>query len=149
LGILLLVLSLLIQVGAGRYSLSRASRFSFVGDLFLDNLPAINLNWLIVQGAIVLWVGTAIFLFFRPQYSLFGLKAVSLFIITRSFFISLTHIGIYPETIPVVQHGLSNGLYSLLTFQGNYFFSGHTGLPFLMGLIFWPDKPMRYFFLGV
>jgi membrane-associated phospholipid phosphatase len=41
------------------------------------------------------------------------------------------------------------GIYDLINFQANFFFSGHTGLPFLMALIFWADKFWRKFFLAV
>ena len=34
-------------------------------------------------------------------------------------------------------------------FNGNdLFFSGHTGLPFLLALIFWENKKLRFLFLG-
>ena len=39
------------------------------------------------------------------------------------------------------------GFYHLVTFQGNLFFSGHAGFPFLMALIFWDKKFWRWFFL--
>jgi membrane-associated phospholipid phosphatase len=33
------------------------------------------------------------------------------------------------------------------SFGADLFFSGHTGLPFLMALIFWKNKLLRYSFL--
>ena len=36
---------------------------------------------------------------------------------------------------------------SMLTFGGDLFFSGHTGMPFLLALIFWRDKWARYIFI--
>ena len=35
------------------------------------------------------------------------------------------------------------------TFGGDLFFSGHTGLPFLMALIFWNNKYLRYSFFAL
>jgi membrane-associated phospholipid phosphatase len=35
-----------------------------------------------------------------------------------------------------------------LTFGGDLFFSGHTGLPFLMALIFWNHPRLRYTFIA-
>ena len=32
-------------------------------------------------------------------------------------------------------------------FGGDLFFSGHTGLPFLMALIFWDNKYLRWIFI--
>lgn len=147
LGILLILLSLAVQIGAGRYSARAASSANFVGDLFLDNLPAINLNYIIVQGALLFWIFACSLLAFRARHLLFGMKALALFIIFRAFFISLTHIGIYPEQIIIGGNNIPFGLYKLVTFQGNFFFSGHTGFPFLMALIFWKEKFWKRFFL--
>lgn len=145
--ILLILLSSLIQMGAGRYSARTAVSSNFVGDIFLDNLPVVNLDFMIVQGALLFWIGSIFLLITRPKHLLLGVKAVALFMIFRSFFISLTHIGIYPDEIQLDPVGTGYGLYSLFTFQGNYFFSGHTGFPFLMSLIFWREKFWRRFFL--
>ena len=147
LGILLLILSLLIQIRAEHYTDRRAT--NFVGDLFLDNLPVVNLDWIIIEGAILVWIATCCFLAFRPRYLLFGLKTVALFIVTRSIFVTLTHISVYPYHAALESGDIGYRLYSLFTFQGEYFFSGHTGLPFLMALVFWPDKFWRYFFFGI
>ena len=148
-GILLLVLALVIQSGAGRYSARSALKSNFVGDIFLDNLPTLDLDFIIVEGAILLWIFTGVLLVSRPQYLIFGLKAVALFIITRSFFINLTHIGIYPQQAIFDSTDIGYALYKLFTFQGNFFFSGHTGLPFLVALVFWPERVWRHFFLLV
>lgn len=148
LGILLFLLALAIQIGAGRYSARSATGAPFVGDLFLDNLPVVDLDITIVEGAIAFWTIILALLVLRPQKALFGIRAIALFIVFRAFFISLTHIGIYPERAVI---GGSwepiAGLYGLFTFQGNFFFSGHTGLPILMALIFWRDAFWRKFFL--
>jgi len=146
LSILFLILALIIQFLAGRHSATVAARSNFAGDLFLDNLPVVNLDILIVQGAILMWAGGALLLALRPRYLLFGLKAIALFIIVRSISINLTHIGIYPHQAVLDTDDLGYSLYSLFAFQGNYFFSGHTGLPFLMALIFWPNKFWRSLF---
>ena len=39
------------------------------------------------------------------------------------------------------------GCITLFTFQGNFFYSGHTAFPFLLALIFWDNKYLRYLFL--
>jgi membrane-associated phospholipid phosphatase len=44
-------------------------------------------------------------------------------------------------------HNRGYGLYHLITFQGNFFYSGHTAFPFLLALIFWDNKYLRYLFL--
>jgi hypothetical protein len=148
LGLLLLFLALLVQVSAGHYSARRALTASPVGDIFLDNLPVLDLDFVIVQGAIIA-VAIGIMLFAKhPRYAIFGVKAIALFIIVRAFFVDLTHVGIYPRTMFDVG-GMGAGIYNTINFSGNFFFSGHTGLPFLLALIFWREKIWRYFFLGV
>ncbi len=147
LGLLLLALSLIIQIGAGRYSARSAASAPFVGDLFLDNLPVLNLDFVIVEGVFIFWAAAWTLLCFRPRYLLFGIKVIALFIITRAFFISLTHIGIYPERAPLDGQNSIVNLYNLFTFQGNFFFSGHTAFPFLMALIFWREKILRNIFI--
>jgi hypothetical protein len=147
LGVLLIILSLIIQISAGHYSSRRASSANFAGDLFLDNLPTINLDFIIMQGAILFWVGSSLLLATRPRQLLLGIKAIALFIIFRAFFISLTHIGIYPRQIAFNDGNIGYGLYNLVTFQGNFFFSGHVGFPFLMALLFYNSTKLRRFFL--
>lgn len=137
----------MVQISVGRYSARSAVNANFADDLFLDNLPVVDLEFVIIEFAIILWAAVWIMLGFRPRYLLFGIKAIALFIIFRSFFISLTHIGIYPQQISFDGDGAISGLYNLFTFQGNFFFSGHTGLPFLMALIFWEERIVRRAFL--
>ena len=146
LGLLFLAVALVVQVNVGRYSARSVT--SFVGDLFLDNLPTVDLDFVIVEGALIMVLLGGLLFIFKPRYLLFGLKAVSLFIIVRSFFVSLTHIGIYPRQL-VFDEGIGSTLYYFLDFQGNFFFSGHTALPFLMALILWREQFWRWFFLAV
>lgn len=145
LGLLLLALSLVIQAGLGHYSARSAT--NFVGDIFLDNLPTVDLDFIIVQGSLLMLVIGILLVAQKPRYLLFAVKAVSLFIIVRAFFVSLTHIGIYPRQL-AFDHSIGSGIYDLINFQANFFFSGHTGMPFLMALIFWPDKFWRWFFVS-
>jgi membrane-associated phospholipid phosphatase len=65
-----------------------------------------------------------------------------LLVLIRSFFISLTHLGIPADAIlPSGPH-----LWSMIIFKNDLFFSGHTALPFLGFLIFRKEK-IRAFFL--
>jgi hypothetical protein len=59
----------------------------------------------------------------------------------------LTHIGVYPNAAMPDPGDFGFGFYRLTTYQGNLFFSGHTGFPFLMALILWNRKFWRRFFL--
>lgn len=140
-GLLLLVLAMALQA----YALSYASRVpsTSVHDLILDNIPIINLNPIVVEGALAAIAGSIILLAFKPKYIPFALKAVAIFIATRGIFNSLTHLGIYPGQIRPGTDFIDR-IYTDLDLEGGFFFSGHTGLTFLMGLIFWREKPWRY-----
>jgi len=114
---------------------------TYVGDLLLDNLPTFNLNLITIEGALFAIVFSTLFVASKPRYILFSLKALALFVAIRALFISLTHMGIYPGTIGPDGMGIFDSIYLYLNFQTGFFFSGHTGLPFLMALIFW-EKPL-------
>ncbi|OYV28025.1 MAG: hypothetical protein B7W98_00455, partial [Parcubacteria group bacterium 20-58-5] len=125
------------------YSLRPTS--TYVGDLLLDNLPVVNLNFIIVEGALISILAGSLFVLLRPRHVLFSLKAVALFIAIRALFVSLTHVGIYPGNINPGA-GIFDGIYLYLNFQTGFFFSGHTALPFLMALIFWRERLARIIF---
>jgi len=145
-GFLLLALAIFVQVRGGIYAQSKSLRSSAVPDIFLDNLPTVNLDLVVVQGALFAWVIGVLLLIRYPKYLLFGTKATALFIIIRATFLNLTNIGVYPRQA-VFDYALGSGLYDLVNFDGNFFFSGHTGMPILMALVFWEKKNIRYFFL--
>jgi len=115
-------------------------------DLFLGILPVVNLNFLIVEGALAAIALSVILILAKPQYLLFTLKAGAIFIATRAMFIAVTHIGIYPGQInPDV--GFFDRIYTGLGLEAGFFFSGHTGLPLLMALILWNKKFWRYAYI--
>ena len=115
----------------------------YVGDVLLDNLPVVNVNVIIIQGALWVIVLSVMLVLYHPRKILFALKTVALLITIRAFFISLTHVGIYPGQI-IPGDGFHDAIYLYFNFQNGYFFSGHTSMPFLMGLIFWEKKYIRY-----
>ncbi len=112
-----------------------------VGDLILDHLPAVNLDFFIVQGAL-LSTFLVIYLFAtKPRYLPFALKSLALFIIIRSFFISLTHLGINLHQITLNTNSVGFSVYDFLyNAKNDFFFSGHVGAAFLLGMIFWKEK---------
>lgn len=149
LSFVLMALAIVIQVAAGHYSAAQARFAPPESDLFLDNLPIVNLGFLLVGGAIAMWAFACILLSTRPKYLPFGIKALALLIIFRAFFMNLTREGIYPGGFVPTNENYGFSLYHLLTFQGNLFFSGHTAFPFLMVLIFWSEKIWRRVFLAL
>ncbi len=134
------------SVYAFAYSLRPTS--NHVGDLILDNVPVVDLSFIIIEGALIAIVLGVLFVLSKPRHILFTMKAVALFIATRSLFVSLTHVGIYPDHI-VPGLGFFDGIYLYLNFQTGLFFSGHTGLPFLMALIFWNIPRARFLFISL
>jgi len=148
-GMALLAVAIIVQIFAGQYSARVSIGANSVHDILLDNLPVVNLDFIIVGGAIALWVVAWWLLVTRPRYLIFGTKAIALYIISRAFFFSLTHVGAYPRLAPPGPQNLGWGFYNLFTFQGNFFYSGHTAFPILMALIFWDDAFWRPFFLAL
>lgn len=146
-GILLLAVSLVVQIALGHFSSRVAVDAPSVKDVFLDNLPLVNMDPAIVGGAIILWVFAWALLIVHPRYLLFSIKAIALYIVSRAFFFSLTHVGPYPLRYSPNARDHGYALYHLVTFQGNFFYSGHTAFPFLLALIFWDNRPLRYVFL--
>lgn len=138
---LFLVISLIINFIAGTYATKEAS--SSVTDIVLSNIPVFDVDGIFVYGSFVFWILTAFIFINNPKKILFSLKAVALFVIIRSIFVSLTHLGPFPSQIIIDNIGLFNKF----IFGGDLFFSGHTGLPFLLALVFWKEKNLRYFFI--
>ncbi|MBU6490726.1 hypothetical protein KGQ25_00970 [Patescibacteria group bacterium] len=147
----LLGIAFLFEHFASAYALVYSLRPSstYVGDLLLDNIPVINMDFVIVEWALTGIVLGTLFVLSKPRHILFTLKTVALFIAIRAFFISLTHIGIYPDHVNIVGTGFLDEIYLYLNFQTGFFFSGHTGLPFLMALIFWKERLPRRILLSL
>lgn len=139
-GIFLLITSFLIMNFAGNYASLMAG--SPVNDLILDNLPLRDVTFFHVHIAIIFWTIFTIFILLQPAYLPFVTKSAALFILIRCAFISMTHLGPPPNQL-VIPDNFS----SFVLFNGDLFFSGHVGGPFLMMLIFWKNPSFRYFCL--
>lgn len=140
--ILFLILSLLAAHLASRYADTRAS--NYVEDLILSNTPVFNFEFIFVQGALMICMFVAVLCVRFRKTAPFLIKAVSLFIIIRAMFVSLTHLAPYPTKLV-----LDSNLLAYVSTGNDLFFSGHTGLPFLMALIFWNHVYLRSFFLAI
>ncbi len=133
-GVLLIIFSLLINHLMSIYI--NSSNLRYVNDLFLDNLPVFNVDFVLNQ---VLWFYIFVMVFFgirNPQKIPFILKSIALFIFIRSTFVCLTHLGPAPDRSFLDP----NYILSSIASGNDMFFSGHTGMPFLLALIFWDDK---------
>jgi membrane-associated phospholipid phosphatase len=138
--ILLFAISLTLNYFTSAYATARAG--GPVGDLILDNIPTFNLDWLFAYGPIFFWLVIAIFVLREPKTLPFSIKAIAMFVVIRSIFVTLTHLGVSLEAI---QTEVPLNFIERLSYGGDLFFSGHTGMPFLMALIFWKNKYLRIF----
>ncbi len=136
-------MSIVINYFAAEYVAERAS--NSVTDIVLSNIPVFDVDGSFVYGGLFLILMTTLICAYEPKKTPFIVKTISLFIITRSFFITLTHIGPFP-THAFINH---QGLVGFFTTGSDLFFSGHTGMPYLMALIFWQHKIFRTFFLAL
>jgi hypothetical protein len=141
--IVILLGSLVINFYAGTYATEKAS--NPVTDIVLSNTPVYNLDGFFVFGPVVLAAFVIMLCIIKPQKLPFIFKSIALFILIRSVFISITHIGPFPDQMVVVK-GAS--IINDFTFGGDLFFSAHTGIPFLLALIFYKDKILRDLFIA-
>lgn len=138
----LLIGSLFVNFYAGAYATEKES--NYVTDIVLSNTRVYDLDEIFIYGswALVLAIG---FLCFRyPERAPFIVKTITLFVLVRSVFISLTHLAPYPQTVQIDPQSFIR----YFVFGGDLFFSGHTGLPFLIALIFWKEKWIRISFIA-
>lgn len=138
--LLLLALSLALNYFSSSYATARAG--APVGDIILDNIPVLNWGWLYAYGPIFFWLIIAGFVFCEPKKIPFVIKSIALFVVVRSIFVTLTHLGVSPADLPA---DFNSNFIKRLSYGGDLFFSGHTGMPFLMALTFWQNKYLRIF----
>ena len=143
LGFVFLVVSLFANYFANSYVAAKAS--IPVADIILDNIPVFDVDFFFQQGFLILCLIILVVLFYHPSKIPFAVKSIAVFIAVRSISITLTHLAT-PTDHTVLD---LNNLFQRMTSGNDLFFSAHTGLPYLMALIFWSDKKLRYMFLGL
>ena len=139
--VLFLFGSLVVNWYAGIYATERAS--NPVTDIILSNTRVYDVDGLFIYGTIFFWAFMLFLCLRDPKIIPFGVKTLALFVIIRSVFISLTHIGPFPMQAAMD----ASVIISKFAFGGDLFFSGHTGLPFLMALVFWDRIYLRILFI--
>lgn len=141
LGFLLLAVGVAATYYTNFYTTIHAS--NYVTDIILDNIPVVNVDFVYSEGALIFIAVLVLVLLYEPKRIPFVLKSVAVFFLVRSFFVVLTHLAPPPQEsyidITDFLHKLSSG--------DDLFFSAHTGLPFLLAIIFWNRKYLRYFYL--
>lgn len=124
-----------------------ARTYTSVGDIIIDNLPVVNLEFLYTWGMYFL-IGLIVFcpLFLKPEMAPFAMKTMAVMMYLRSGFILLTNfgppVGFFYESAKVGGHVLSDFL-----FRNDLFFSGHVAYPFLAFLIFREIRWASWIFL--
>ncbi len=136
-----LAVSIAINIYAIAYATGKAS--SSVTDIILSNIPAVDVDGIFVWGTLVVFLFSVGLLLRHIRKVPFALKTLALFILTRSFFVILTHVGPFPTETAKTSYDFLNRL----LFGADSFFSGHTGMPFLGALVFWEETLIRTLYL--
>lgn len=147
--LLFAALFLLVSFVANSYAVAYANKSISdpVTDIVLSNTRVYDVDGFFVYGAVLLVLLIAFVCLRYLRSAPFILKSIALFTIIRAFFVSLTHISPYPEHAAITPGLITNFFPSIFT-GSDLFFSGHTGLPFLLALIFWDHVYLRFVFLG-
>lgn len=138
--LLVFIASVFVTHYASLYAENMAS--NYVDDIVLSNTKVYNFEFFFVYIAIMLALFVVTLCLRFTKTAPFLIKTVSLFIMIRSLFVSLTHIGPFPLKLELHSSALN-----FITSGNDLFFSGHTGLPFLIALIFWNHLYIRILFL--
>lgn len=138
---MLFAISLVINYFAGIYVNKVAS--NVVADVVLSNLPVINTNGIFIEGFLIFVALLVSLMIHEPKRIPFILKSIAFFIVIRSAFITLTHIGPFPGR-SLAEEPMA---IKVFTSGADLFFSAHTGLTFLLALIFWEQYYLRSIFL--
>lgn len=134
--------ALFVNFWAIKQATNRAS--ASVTDIILSNIPVFEVDQLFVYGTFLVVAVSVVMLTLNPKRIPFALYAVTLFILIRSAFTLMTHLG-PPEVAYLSDFGatINNSF-----FGADQFFSGHTGMPFLGALAFWGvDNRLKWFYL--
>jgi len=146
-GILLLTVSLVAQFFIIDYVNSLST--TPVTDIILSNIRVYDVGGIFVYGSIILTVLGVFLGLRRLNFMPFAMKSLALFTLIRAIFVTLTHISPFPTHAVIdLPFFLNNEALSGIFTGNDLFFSGHTGLPFLLALIFWEHKTERTIFLS-
>ncbi len=141
--ILAFAASLVASSYAVSFATERAS--NAVTDLILSNTPVFDVDGIYVYGIVAIVAFILVLCIWHPKRVPFTIYSLALFFVIRSLFVMLTHLGPFTPSTPV-QFGTT---IQKMFFGDDYFFSGHTGSPFLMALIYWREEFLRYVFLAL
>ena len=141
-GISMLVLGGIISFFA--LNLLDKMQLTSVNDLILDNIPTLSLFWFRTFGIFLIIILAVVIIFLKPKYLPISFKAIGLLYIIRPLFIVLTNLKAYSTKIHIPTNYFLGGI---LHPRNDLFFSGHVAFPFMISLIFWDNKKIRYCFI--
>jgi hypothetical protein len=124
-----------------QYATERAS--NAVADIILSNFPPLDVDVFFVFGTLLLIIFATLLAFAHPKRLPYMLNALALFYLIRSAFVTMTHLGPFPVPLDTTDWGT---LAAHFLFGADRFFSAHTGVPFLLALIFWRETALRNIF---
>lgn len=143
----MLFLSMIINFYAWRYA--SISQSNSVTDLILSNIPTYNVDYIFVYGTFLAFLWLLLYCIKNPFQLPYIVKVSALFISIRCVFIILTHIWPDPTMVDIGSATTLFSIFGHFSFSWDLFFSGHTWLPFLLALVFWKNKILRYLCLCV
>lgn len=137
-GYIFLFLCYDINVIAGKV----ATRFAGppIPDTLFDFLPKMNTSFIHDTLSTGFFYTRNFLLLLFPTRILFAIFSLGTLTLTRALFINMTHLGIPDGAHPIMSGG---------TFGGDLFFSGHVAYPFLLALVFWDIRFLRFSFLAL
>ncbi len=140
--IVLFAVSIMANFYAGAYATKTAS--NPVTDIILSNTPVFDVDFFFIYGALAFIAIIVVLCLWHPKRIPFTLHALSLFYFIRAAFVSMTHLASFPDQAAIDTWNFASKLLG----EG-LFFSGHTGAPFLMALMYWHKPRLRYLFLAL
>jgi membrane-associated phospholipid phosphatase len=114
-----------------------------VSDLILNSIPTVDLTIFFVFGFLIVVLVLLFYpLLFKVRKFHVAVSQFSLLVTIRSFFITLTHLGLPIDSIKYYP----KGIYQWFIFQNDLFFSGHVAIAFL-GFLLYRKEKIGIFFL--
>jgi hypothetical protein len=141
-GITFFILSLVLNYYASIYATEKAA--NSVTDIIISNVPVFNVDFIVNEVALFFSLFILAMLFLNPKKIPFVFKSTALLITIRSAFITMTHLGPFPQRSYIDP----TELFGPFNLGNDFFFSNHTALPFMMALLFWENKFLRNLFLS-
>jgi membrane-associated phospholipid phosphatase len=109
-----------------------------INDIVISNVPRIDTSIIHGDLSFLMYDLRFFLLFLLIRYAPFAAKTLACLAFLRAITINLTNLGMPEGIVPIRAE---------ITFGGDLFFSGHVANTFLLALIFWEIKLLRYFFM--